>query len=174
MWKKISSKIVLKHPRITVVEDQVELPDGYKTEYIRFESNGNAPTIIVIDKNNKILVLKEYSYPTNEWIYQFPGGFVPNSEDLKIGINRELMEEVGLKANNIKLLGEFYSNHRRTNSKVFVFLGTDLTKEEKGGDKEEDIKQYWFSEKEIDEMIKDGKFLNGSSLGAWAIYKTKD
>jgi hypothetical protein len=39
------------------------------------------------------------------------------------------------------------------------------------GDKEEEIELYWFSEEEIDDLIKENKFKNGSSLGAWAIYK---
>lgn len=171
MWKKLATKTILKHPRLTVVEDEVELPNGHKTDYIRFENSGNTPTAIAINNQNKILVIKEYAYPANEWLYQFPGGFVPNEEDLEQGINRELMEEANLKANNLKLLGSFYPITRRTSNQAYVFLARDLVEEKLEADKEEDIELFWFTEEEIDNLIKENKFKNGSSLAAWSLYK---
>ena len=49
-WKKLSSKIILDHPRLKVLEDMVELPNGKVTDYLRFENKGKAVTIIC--KNN--------------------------------------------------------------------------------------------------------------------------
>lgn len=34
MWKKISSKVLLEHPRLTVVEDTVLLPNGTEVNYL--------------------------------------------------------------------------------------------------------------------------------------------
>ena len=90
MWQKTSSKIILKHPRLTVVEDQVILPNGHQTDYLRFESN-TAAVGIICHVNGKFLVQKEYTYPSNQFVYQFPGGSVLDNEDLKIGVNRELI-----------------------------------------------------------------------------------
>ena len=85
MWKKLSTKDLLKHKRIHVVEDQVELPSGIKTDYIRLIVNGRAPCVIAVNNEGKILIQREYSYPVNEWLYQFPAGMVPEGEDLKEG-----------------------------------------------------------------------------------------
>ncbi len=172
MWKRLSTRKILNHPRLTVVEDKVELPDGEKTSYLRFEYRGDAPTVIARDKNDKILVIKEYFYVTNEWFYLFPGGFVPISENIETGISRELEEETGIKVGKLTLLGNFYSNIRRTETKVDVFLGEDLEKGQIKLDKEEEIESHWLSEREIDQLIKDNQFKNSSSLAAWAVYKT--
>ena len=172
MWKKLSSKTILNHPRLHVVEDEVELPSGQKTDYVRFEMKGNAPTIIAINNENKILIIKEYSYPVDEWLFQFPAGMVPFSEDLEQGINRELMEEAGLKATKLELLGDFYINNRRSNYKGYVFVGTNLIEEKRAGDLEESIESMWMSEAEIDQLISENKFKNSSSLAAWAVYKS--
>jgi ADP-ribose pyrophosphatase len=172
MWKKLSTKIILSHPRLTVVEDEVELPNGHKTDYLRFEIKGNSATVIAKNNENRILIIKEYLYPANEWLYQLPGGFVPEGEDIEQGINRELMEETNLKAKRLKLLGNFYPMVRRTNSRVYVFLGTDLIEQKLEGDKEEEIEINWYLEEEIDNLIKEGKFKNSTSLGTWAIYKS--
>lgn len=173
MWKKLSSKLILDHSRLQVFEDEVELPDGHQTKYLKFGSNGAATTIIAINSENKILLQKEYSYPVDEELYQFPGGFVPEGEGLLVGANRELMEEADLKANSLVELGAYYVNNRRSNMQMHVYLGKDLVEEELKGDTEEDIKSYWFLEEEIDELIKSGEIKNYSVLAAWSLYKIK-
>ncbi len=173
MWKKLSSKILLDHPRLKVLEDEVELPNGHKTKYLKFDSTGNAVTIIAINKEGKILLQKEYSYPPNEDLYQFPGGSVPHGEELSEGANRELMEEADLKANNLVELGSYYMNNRKSNSKMYVYVGSDLQNESLPADLEEDITSYWFSENEIDELIKRGEIKNYTVLAAWSLYKLK-
>lgn len=125
MWKKISSKILLDHPRIKVVEDRVKLPGGLVITYVRTPGRGNAATVIC-QQGGKTLLQREYSYPPNKMIYQFPGGFVPKGENIRKGANRELMEESGLRAGKLNLLGKYLVNNRRSNSYMYVFLATDL------------------------------------------------
>ncbi len=173
MWKKIASKILLDHPRLKVLEDEVELPNGHITKYLKFDSGGNAVTVLAVNEEGKILLQKEYSYPPNEDLYQFPGGFVPNGEELSEGANRELMEEADLKANNLVELGSYYMNNRKSDSKMYVYVGSDLQAETLPGNLEEDITSYWFSEEEIEELIKKGEIKNYTVLAAWCLYKLK-
>ncbi|MBP7133800.1 NUDIX domain-containing protein, partial [Patescibacteria group bacterium] len=91
MWQTISSKEVFSHPRLSLIEDEVVLANGKKTHYLTYKEAGNGATIICRDPEGRILVQKEYSYPPNETIFQFPGGLVPRTEDAAIGANRELM-----------------------------------------------------------------------------------
>lgn len=160
----------MKHPRITVVEDIVVLPNNSKTTYIRTPTNGNAATIICIDRE-RILIQKEYSYPSNMFLFQFPGGLIPEGENVKSGANRELMEEAGLKAGNLKLLGKYLLNNRRSDAYMHVFLATKLQEAKLDGDLEENIESYWFSEREIDKMVGRNDILNGHTLSSWALYK---
>ena len=171
MWKKISSKVLLDHPRLTVVEDEVRLPDGSTTKYIHTPGKGSAATIIC-KRNGKILLQREYSYPPNKLIYQFPGGFVPKDEDVKKGANRELMEEAGLRAGKLRLLGKYLVNNRRSNSYMYVFLATNLKEKKLDGDVEEDIESFWLAESKIDQMVKEGEIINSYALASWALYKS--
>jgi ADP-ribose pyrophosphatase len=171
MWKKLSSKTILDHPRLKVIEDEVELPNGHKTDYLVFDRKGDAPLAIVINSDNKILVSNEYSYPVGEVLFQFPGGYVKYSEDIDEGIRRELMEEVGLHAEHLQKLGFFYPNDRRSNMKSYVYIAKNLTEQKLDGDLEEAIDYLWFSEDEIDQLIRKNKFKHGPSLATWAIYK---
>ncbi len=81
------------------------------------------------------------------------------------------MEEMGLKADHLKLLGSYLINNRRSAMKMFVYLATDLIEESLNADPEENIESFWFSEDEIVRMIKNGDIINIHSLASWCLYK---
>ena len=147
MWKILSSKEVFNHPRLSLIEDMVELPNGKKTDYLKFKDDGScAATIICKREDDKILVQREYSHPPKQKLYQFPGGKIEVNEDIQEGANRELMEETDLKANSLELLGNYLANNRKSTAKMYIYLGTNLVIESLRGDDEEDIESFWFSE----------------------------
>lgn len=174
MWKKISSKTLLLHPRITVIEEEVELPNGQRTQYLRFgdgsDKNG-AATLIAINSEGKILVEKEYSYPPNKWLHQFPGGAVSENEDLAEGANRELMEEADYKAGKLVHIGKALINNRRSHQYIHTFVATHLIQSSLPADDEEEFEFYWLSEDEIDQLIAKDEIENIFMLAAWAHYK---
>lgn len=172
MWEKISSKTIFEHPRLSLVEDEIILPNGTKTTYLKYKDDGSSgATIIAKNEKGDILVQKEYSHPIGEMIFQFPGGHVPPGEKIEVGANRELMEEAKLMANNLKLLGSYLPNNRRSAAKMYVFLATDLEEKSLPADPEEKFEDFWLSENEIDEMIRKNLIINVNLLAAWAIYK---
>lgn len=172
-WKKLSSKQVFQHPRLDVYEDDVELPNGFKTKYIHFGEANNAVTAITIRDDGKILLQKEYSYPSNEWLYQFPGGGLAKDETPTVGIKRELSEEANLTGDIIEL-GWFYPDNRRKKDKMFVFVVANI--QEKAGDKdtEEEFIDFWLTPNEIFSLIAKNQIVNYSTLAAWAMYLTKN
>lgn len=169
-WKKISTKILLKHPRITVCEDTVELPNGKQTDYLYFTGDHGAATLIVIDKNDRILLQKEYSYPLDQFVYQFPGGGIQAGELPEKAALRELSEEANL-SGDINEIGWFYTDNRRKNSKMHVFVTKNLAETVGQKDEEEELEDYWFTESEIDELIKNKELIIYSALATWTIYK---
>lgn len=172
MWKKIKSKTIFKHPRVTLVEDQVELPNKNIVPYLRFiEKNKASVTVICID-GESVLVQREYSYPTNEILYQFPGGKVEKKESIKTAAEREIFEESGIKPKKIKEIGWYYSNNRRSNLKMHVFIVKNFILSKKtGGDMEENIESEWLPIAEINRLITSGGIVNYSFLAAWALFQ---
>lgn len=173
MWKKISSKIIFNHPRISLIEDDVKLPNGDITKYLKYGKRHDCATIICQRDDGMILVSKEYSYPLNKMMYQFPGGAIENEENPDEGAQRELREETKYRANILELLGYFILNNRRSDAKMYVFLAKNLKEDGLEGDVTENIENYWFTESKIDDMIKNGEIINSPALSAWSIYKTK-
>ncbi|MFC1790621.1 NUDIX hydrolase [Patescibacteria group bacterium] len=173
MWKTLSSKIIFEHPFITLIEDEVLLPSGVKTTWLKFtERTGCSATIICQRKDGKILVQEEYIYPVNQKILQFPGGYIDPKEKPEIGAKEELKEETGFTVGKMKPLGKYLFNDRRSKAMVHVFLATDLKKGvSKRDSEEEDNKIFWFSVGEIDKLISKGKINQCNFLSCWALFK---
>jgi len=150
MWQTLSSKEIFSHPRLTLIEDEVLLPNGIKTKYLKFKDDGScAATVIAKREDGKILLQKEYAYPLGERIFQFPGGHVSEGENIEDGANRELMEEAGLKANKLELIGTYFINHRRSKIRMYVYLAIELEEKSLPPDPEEEFESFWFEENEI-------------------------
>ncbi len=63
--------------------------------------------IIVMDRNSNILILRRSdTHPYWPKHYDFPGGIIEANETSEEGIERELLEETGLEAENISLIYE--------------------------------------------------------------------
>jgi 8-oxo-dGTP pyrophosphatase MutT (NUDIX family) len=175
MWKKLSSKIVFEHPRLIIIEDKVELPDGTTTSYIRYKNTGNAVTIICKNEEGKLLLQEDYSYPPNKKLIQFPGGWIPQEEDIEKGAKREFEEETGFIPITLKLIRSYLMNNRRTDSRMYVFEVNGVTEGKQKLDKEEvGTKNIWLSEKEFQKRIKQGKIENQHTLASWALYKSSN
>lgn len=173
-WKRISSKILYSHPRMTLTEDQVELPNGEVVPYLRTGGNKAAAVTVIAIQDGKVLLQQEYSYPPDEILYQFPGGAVEKGEELAVAANRELTEESGYKAAKLEQLGWYYIDNRRTDTRMYVYLATELSAvKQEGGDKEEFIESSWVPLASISGRIANGDMPNFSVLAAWALYMSK-
>lgn len=172
-WKKLSSQTIYRHPRITLDEDIVRLPNGHTTSYLKYHFKNHSVLIICL-KGTKVLVQKEYSYPPDEILLQFPGGKLENGEDPINGARRELIEESGLAIREYSELGWLYTDNRRSEARMYVFLATKTENvEKKGGDQEETIISEWVEVEKISSMISEGKIVNYSLLAAWSIFLVK-
>ena len=72
-WRRFLSRVVFTHPRIVLAEDEVELPDGKRSLYLRQVYQGKGGVIIICQNGDKVLIQREYSYPVDDILYQFPG-----------------------------------------------------------------------------------------------------
>jgi 8-oxo-dGTP diphosphatase len=66
---------------------------------------------VVVDARNRVLLVRR-KYPPFKGRYALPGGFVEVGETVEDACRRELMEETGVKAGKLQLLG-IYSDPSR-------------------------------------------------------------
>jgi len=175
MWKKISSKTILKHPKITIYEDLIEIKSGVTAKYIRYKRRKGAVTLVCTNKDNKFLFVKEYIYPSNRYSIQFPGGSIElKGEDVVAAGKRELQEETGYTADDLKLIGTFIIAKKRSGDMMYVLNGqvleSNVTPVKHDQPDEEIAGIYWFSKDEINKMIATGKIIDANTLACWSVY----
>lgn len=169
-WRTVQSRVIFQHPRLTLIEDDIELPGGKIVPYLKFAPNAGAAAVIA-QRGHEILVSREYSYPPDEILYQFPGGGIEAGEQPEAAARRELIEETGYKAGTMESLGWYYFDNRRSNTKMYVFLATDVQAgKQEGGDLEEDIESKWIPIQTISDLIRRGEIVNVHLLAAWSLF----
>ncbi len=170
-WKTLQRKILFTHPRITLVEDIVELPNGKTLPYLRtVPTISHSVAIIAINEKGQILLQKEYSYPPHKVMWQLPGGSIEPEEDILKAANRELSEESGYSATRCQIIGDFYTNNRLTDQKQYIVVGTGLVKKNAKKDDYEFIESFWLEEKDILQKVSNKEIDNINMLAALMLW----
>ena len=78
------------------VASRTQDPDKLKAVTHRNQSDGVIIYSVFGEKKDKIVLIKQFRYPINDYIYEFPAGLVEPDEDMFEAAVREIYEETGL------------------------------------------------------------------------------
>ncbi|NTV79496.1 MAG: NUDIX hydrolase [Clostridiales bacterium] len=97
-----------------------------KDENLKCKTGDNKAEGVVVyallkDEPEKIVLIKQYRYPLNRFIYELPAGLIDNKESASVAAIREMKEETGL-------LFEVYSGGKAEYRKPY-FMGAGFTDE---------------------------------------------
>jgi 8-oxo-dGTP pyrophosphatase MutT (NUDIX family) len=170
-WKRLETTTLFEHPRLTVVEDKVLLPDGAQTAYLRFEKDHDFATVIARSEG-KLAFVREYSYPLDQFLLQFPEGSMEPDEAALDCAQRELSEEAGLASDTYTEIGTSPSHHRRIDAWQHVLVADEAYAVPKtaGDIEEQGIETVWIPETGVNDLIASGEIVQRNTLAAWAIY----
>jgi ADP-ribose pyrophosphatase len=95
--KKVASAEILKGSFLHAFRDTVQLPNGAQTtrEYV---VHPGAVMIIPLLDNGDLVLERQYRYPMQAVMLEFPAGKLEVGEDRLLCAKRELMEETGYSA----------------------------------------------------------------------------
>ncbi|WP_043675887.1 NUDIX hydrolase [Clavibacter michiganensis] len=116
----------LHRGRVVLVEHDVLLPDGTASRYEVDESVPFAVATLVID-GDAVILSRQYRHPLGRWILDLPGGAGDAAEEPADAARRELEEELGLVAPELRHLRTYAVNPGRASWSVHVFACTSPT-----------------------------------------------
>lgn len=115
--------------------------------------------IITDEKNERILVNREYRMAVGEWVYNFPAGLIDPGETPEVAAARELWEETGLHLDSIDdMIGESYSAVGFSNEKNVCVVGKASGEFAKSTSNVEEIEPAWYTKEEMRQLLKEKRF----------------
>lgn len=112
--------------RWSIIEADLIAPNGALTTW-SYIQEVDYVVAVPVREDGCVFLKKEYRVSRNEVVLEVPSGRARDQTEVALlcEVNRELQEEVGLKAKNLKRLISFYPwNH--ASFRVHIYLATDL------------------------------------------------
>jgi 8-oxo-dGDP phosphatase len=168
--RMLSSRVVYTDNWLTFRRDETERIDGSPGTYAFVEKRNFA--LIIAAENGGFHLVEEYRYPLGRRGWSFPQGGFPHDESgtPEELARMELAQETGLRAGRMTHLGSLAAAHGMTNQYGEYYLATELTPGPSDLEPEElGLKHEWVPRDEFEQMVRDGRIVDDSSLAAYTL-----
>ena len=176
---KLSSRELLRGHFLHAFQDTVRLPDGREAlrEYVR---HPGAVMIIAQLENGRLVLERQYRYPVQSVILEFPAGKLDAGEASLACAQRELLEETGYSAASWAKAGVMHPVISYSTEFIDVWFARDLTAGERKLDAGEFLDVFTASPAELLQWCRDGQVTDAKTLagtlwlqnvlsGAWTL-----
>ena len=162
-YRVFNKKVIFSKGPIRLVDCKVRTPHGKVLARQILEHPG---CVVIIPRTDagKYILVRQYRFPLEKHIWEFPAGGKEPGETFPHAAARELMEEIEMRPGKLKKLLEFYPTPGVSGEKMHVFLASELTPAIAQKDEDEDFELGVFSLREIGAMIRKGKIVDGKTL----------
>ena len=169
--KLIKSEELLRTSIFWVTMDKAIDPEGFEIERAIVQHGGSA-VVMPIDEKGRVLLARQYRLPARGYLWEIPAGRMDQGESPLQAAKRELREETGLSAKKWTKLFSLYMSPGFLAEKMHVYVAQDLKEGKKEPMEDERIEPKWFTPKQMNEMIKSGKIIDGKTIAAWLSWRT--
>ncbi|MFZ3571417.1 NUDIX domain-containing protein [Streptomyces sp. BH097] len=116
--------------KTSVRTDDVVMPDGSVARR-DYQVHPGSVAVVALDDQNRVLLLKQYRHPVGMKLWEIPAGLldIPGENPLHAA-QRELYEEVHVKAEDWRVLTDVYTTPGGCSEAVRIFLARDLSEAE--------------------------------------------
>lgn len=160
--KTISSEIVYEGPVFRVRKHLVETVGGQSVRDV-VEHSGGA-IMLAVNSDGHILLERQYRKALGHDFIELPAGKADPGEAPEVTASRELSEETGYIARDVRHLVSFYPTCGYSNEYLHIYICKDLIKGETHLDKDECIDLEWRSVDEIIDLIMKGEIEDSKTI----------
>ena len=147
----------------------LQLPDGRSA---RQEVIIHRPSVgmVPVDEQGRLLLVRQYRSPASSDLLEIPAGSVDPEEDVETAVQRELQEEVGMRAGRLRRLGGFYLAPGYCSEYMHVYVADGLTSSVLQADEDELIDVERLTLHEALSQIEAGEIQDVKSIAALLLY----
>ncbi len=167
--KQLSSEKVFTGKLLQVYRDQVRLPNRNHSvrEYIK---HPGAAVVIPYLGKRRLLFIRQYRYPVQQVVTEFPAGKIDPGELPDKTMQRELAEETGYYAAQLVKLVPIHTSVGYSNEIIHLYWANYLKPSGQPGDEDENIILHPMTLTEAMSQLKQGKLTDAKTIIAlfWA------
>jgi ADP-ribose pyrophosphatase len=170
--KTIISKTVFEGKVIRLQVDDVQLPNGNisKREIVK---HPGAVAIMAVTDENKMVFVRQFRKPLEKTILEIPAGKLEAGEDPLACAVRELEEETGYKAGEVKHVVSFYTSPGFADEYLHVYEARNLAAGKVNLDQDEFVERIELSLEESMERIKSGEICDAKTVAAVYLWQNR-
>jgi ADP-ribose pyrophosphatase len=176
---RLTSRELFKGKFLHAFRDTVRLPDGRETsrEYVR---HPGAVMIIAQLDDGRLVLERQYRYPVEAVMLEFPAGKLDPGESPLVCAQRELLEETGYTAKRWARAGVLHPVISYSTEFIDIWFAKDLTAGERQLDAGEFLDVFTATPAELLQWCSDGRVTDAKTLtgalwlqnvlsGAWVL-----
>lgn len=134
---------------------------SYAREIVHHPGSG---CVVAVFDDQTIGLVRQYRHPAVKYLLEIPAGSRDGDEPPEECAARELEEELGMKANRIEKLIEFFVSPGFLAEKMWVYLATDLTPTKQNLEDDEHLEIVRVSFPRALEMIEAGEIEDAKTI----------
>lgn len=144
---------------------QIRLADGTLSQREIVLHRGAVCILPVL--HDHILLVKQFRLPAGKVLLEAPAGTLDPQEPVERAAARELEEETGYKAGNLRFLGAFYVAPGYSSEKIHAYLATELEEGEAHADSDERLQLISMPIRELQERILKGEIEDAKTIASF-------
>ena len=161
----LASERVFTGRVFNVDRDVVKLPHGRETtqDVVR---HSKSVVIAPVPEPGRIVLIRQYRYPINAWLWELPAGSVDEGESPERAAVRECHEEIGKVPSTVVRLSALYPTPGYCDEEMIFFRvsGLEDPSEPAAVDEDEDIEAREFELREAREMVRRGQIVDMKTI----------
>jgi ADP-ribose pyrophosphatase len=160
---KVSSKRVYDGKLVKLdVDEVVEPGDVHATrEVVR---HGGSIAALPVNEDGTLVLVRQYRHAAGQALWELPAGRLDGNETPEAGIQRELREEIGHRAERLEKIAFFYTTPGFCDEVMHLFRATGLIPDKAEGDADERIEIGVFTIAQAEAMVATGALREAKTL----------
>lgn len=165
---KILRTRTLAQTRVFHVEElELAFSNGRRARFERIAGSAQGAVLVVpMQDEDTVLLIREYAAAMDRYELGLPKGSVESGEDLLETANREIMEEVGFGARELRHIRSLTIAPGYLDHCTHLILARDLYPARRGGDEPEELEVVPWSLKNLAELLEQPDFTEARSIAA--------
>jgi 8-oxo-dGTP pyrophosphatase MutT (NUDIX family) len=169
-WKVHGRRPVYESDWVSVWLDDVDVPGVGRLEHHVLTMPRPSVTAVVVDAQDRTLLLWRHRFITNSWGWEVPAGWAEPGEDLEKAIHREIVEETGWQAGQVSPMISYNAISGISDMRFTAFVATNPARIGEPTDASESTRVEWMPLADVPRLAQDGKLSDGPSLLALSYY----